>query len=780
MNKIVSKQQLSDTVFKMTFAAPLIARERKAGQFIILMLDDNLAERIPLTIADADPVKGTVTIIFQAVGATTIKLSKREPGDAIHDVLGPLGRPTSIRGENGTKPGRVVCVGGGIGVAPLHPIVQALKAAGNEVTIIMGARNESLFVMKDEMAAVAGERLILMTDDGSSGRKGLVTEPLKELCEKGAVDEVIAIGPPIMMKFAALTTLPYKVPTIVSLNTIMIDGTGMCGGCRVTIGGKTRFVCVDGPEFDAHQVDWDSMLKRMGAFKPHEQAAKEHVCQAGIFTPPTTKETSVRKSGVAVPSVGQAPALTPKERMAIPPQEMPEQDPVERAHNMNEVALGYTAEMAKCEASRCLQCAAKPCMKGCPVAINIPGFLAKAAAGDFAGALKIIKETSLLPAVCGRVCPQEKQCQSFCTMGKLLKDVDKAVAIGRVERFCADLARESGTEETVTCAPKTGKKVAIIGSGPASITCAADCAKAGHDVTVFEAFHKCGGVLVYGIPEFRLPKAIVEHEIEGLKKIGVKVETSYCVGRTRKVADLMKEDGFNAVFVGTGAGLPRFMNVPGENLNGVFSANEYLTRANLMKAYREGEADTPYWHGKRVVVFGGGNVAMDAARMALRLGAEKVSLVYRRSEAEMPARKEEIAHAKAEGIEFRFLENAKRILGDDKGFVTGVECLKYELGEPDASGRRSPVEMPGSEFTMEADTVVIAVGNASNPLIPATTNGLDVNKRGNIVVNEETNETSIPGVFAGGDIVRGAATVILAMGEGRKAAAGINTYLQKA
>ena len=469
--------------------------------------------------------------------------------------------------------------------------------------------------------------------------------------------------------------------------------------------------------------------------------------------------------------------MTPKERMAIPPQAMPEQDAQVRAHNMDEVATGYTAEMAKCEASRCMQCPTKPCMQGCPVAINIPGFLAKAAEGDFAGALKIIKQTSLLPAVCGRVCPQEKQCQKFCTMGKALKDVDKAVAIGRVERFCADLARTTGNEEPVVCAPKTGKRVAIVGSGPASITAAADCAKAGHDVTMFEAFHKCGGVLVYGIPEFRLPKAIVQNEIDGLKKIGVKIETNYVVGRTRKLTDLLTKDGFDAAFVGTGAGLPKFMNIEGENLNGVFSANEYLTRANLMKAYLEGQADTPYWHGKKVAVLGGGNVAMDASRMALRLGAEKVYLIYRRSLEEMPARKEEIHHAMQERVEFLLLQNAKRILVYDQGAVTGIECLKYELGEPDASGRRSPVAVEGSEFTLDIDTVVVAVGNASNPLIPATTEGLEINKRGNIVVNPETNMTSIPGIFAGGDIVLGAATVILAMGEGRRAAAGINAYL---
>jgi glutamate synthase (NADPH/NADH) small chain len=474
--------------------------------------------------------------------------------------------------------------------------------------------------------------------------------------------------------------------------------------------------------------------------------------------------------------------MTPKERIAIAPQAMPEQDPSVRARNMNEVALGYTAEMAMTEAKRCMQCPTKPCMNGCPVAINIPGFLAKASEGDFEGALEIIRETSLLPAVCGRVCPQEKQCQKFCTMGKALGDVNKAVAIGRVERFCADLEREKASNgkavNSTSKAPYTGKRVAVIGSGPASITCAADCARAGHGVTMFEALHKAGGVLVYGIPEFRLPKAIVQNEIDSLKALGVKIELNYVVGRTRKIRDFLEKDGFDAVFIGTGAGLPKFMNIEGENLVGVFGANEYLTRANLMKAYDENNHDTPCWRGKRVAVLGGGNVAMDASRMALRLGAEKVYLVYRRSEAEMPARKEEILHAKEEGVEFLTLQNAKRILGDANGFVSGLECLKYELGEPDASGRRSPVAIEGSEFLLDVDTVVIAVGNASNPLIPSTTDGLKTDSRGRIIVDPETNMTSIPGVFAGGDIVLGAATVILAMGEGRRAAQGINRFLE--
>ena len=466
--------------------------------------------------------------------------------------------------------------------------------------------------------------------------------------------------------------------------------------------------------------------------------------------------------------------MTPQERLAIPPQEMPQQDAAVRAHNMDEVALGYTAEMARREASRCLNCPTKPCVSLCPVKIDIPGFLAAAAAGDFDRALAIIREASLLPAVCGRVCPQERQCQKACTLGKIFKDVAKAVAIGRVERFCADHAHE---EKTV-CAAPTGKRVAVVGSGPASVTCAADCARAGHSVTMFEAFHKPGGVLVYGIPEFRRPKRIVEKEIDGLKAMGVTIETDYVVGKTRRLADMKKE--FDAIFVGTGAGLPKFMDIEGENLIGVFSANEYLTRANLMKAYVEDKAATPFWHGRKVAVLGGGNVAMDAARMALRLGADEVHLIYRRSEKEMPARLEEVHHAKEEGVVFHTLENAKRILGDEQGKVRALECLKYTLGEPDASGRRSPVAVAGSEFEFPVDTVIVAVGSGANPLIAATTPEIQVDRKGHVIVDEATRMTTMRGVFAGGDIVLGAATVILAMGEGRAAAAGINAFLKQA
>jgi glutamate synthase (NADPH/NADH) small chain len=469
-------------------------------------------------------------------------------------------------------------------------------------------------------------------------------------------------------------------------------------------------------------------------------------------------------------------ALKPKERMAIPAQEMPAQDASARRRNVSEVALGYSQEQAQLEALRCLQCKNAPCVEGCPVRIDIPAFIKAIADGDFQKSIDIIKRNSLLPAVCGRVCPQEVQCQAPCTVGKALKDVDKAVNIGRLERYVADWERENQSFEVPAVKPETGKKVAVIGSGPASLVVAADVRREGHAVTMFEAFHKPGGVMIYGIPEFRLPKAIVQMEIDTLTAMGVELRTNFVVGRTRKLTDLMTRDGYNAIFVGTGAGLPKFMNIEGENLIGVFSANEYLTRANLMKAYEVGKADTPIMPSRKVVVLGGGNVAMDAARMALRLGAGEVHIVYRRTEVEMPARVEEVRHAKEEGIEFHLLQNAKRIMGDEYGRVVGIECLRYELGEPDASGRRRPVEIKGSEFMIDCDAVIVAIGNDSNPLIKQTTPEMNVNKWGNIIV-DENGRTSIPGVYAGGDIVLGAATVILAMGQGRTAAKAINKYL---
>lgn len=474
--------------------------------------------------------------------------------------------------------------------------------------------------------------------------------------------------------------------------------------------------------------------------------------------------------------LGKKDLLKPKDRLAIPAQEMPCQPAGVRSHNMSEVALGYTAEQVRVEAMRCLQCKNAPCVKGCPVQIDIPGFLAAAANGDFARAIAIIKANSLLPAVCGRVCPQETQCQLDCTVGKSLKDVDKSVSIGRIERFVSDWEREVQGLRPPAAHPATGRKVAVIGSGPASITVAADVRREGHAVTMFEAFHKPGGVLMYGIPEFRLPKRIVEAEIQSLVAMGVEVRTNFVVGRTRKLKDLIEKDGFDAVFIGSGAGLPKFMDIEGENLVGVFSANEYLTRANLMRAYDRDHADTPIIHSRKTAVLGGGNVAMDAARTALRLGAEEVHLVYRRTEAEMPARVEEVRHAKEEGVIFHLLQNGVRLLGDEYGRVHTMTCIRYELGAPDESGRRRPVAIKGSEFPMEVDTVIVAIGNESNPLIRQTTPEITVNKWGNIVT-DDNGMTTMDGVYAGGDIVLGAATVILAMGQGRRAAASINERL---
>ena len=468
--------------------------------------------------------------------------------------------------------------------------------------------------------------------------------------------------------------------------------------------------------------------------------------------------------------------LSNKERTAIPLQEMPAQDPKVRVRNMEEVAQGYSREQALVESRRCLQCTSAPCVEGCPVQINIPGFIKAIEEENFEKSIGIIKESSLLPSICGRVCPQESQCQEKCTVGKIFKDPNKSVSIGRLERFVADWEASEAKRSIPEVKPSTGKKVAVIGSGPAGITAAADIAKEGHEVVVFEAFHKPGGVMIYGIPEFRLPKKIVEDEIETLKKMNVTIKQNFLVGRSRTLKDLLEKDGFSAVFIGTGAGLPKFMGIEGENLVGVFSANEYLTRSNLMKAYKKDAAATPIYPSKKVMVFGGGNVAMDAARTAVRLGADEVSIVYRRTEAEMPARIEEVAHAKEEGIIFRLLENSSKIIGDEKGRVKAVELVSFELGEPDSSGRRRPVQVKGSEHVVEADTVIVAIGNESNPLIKQTTQELEVNKYGNIIVDENC-KTSMDRVYAGGDIVLGAATVILAMGEGRKAAAAINKLL---
>ncbi len=461
-----------------------------------------------------------------------------------------------------------------------------------------------------------------------------------------------------------------------------------------------------------------------------------------------------------------------KKRIQVPRQKMPEQEAKVRAKNFDEVPFGYNPDLAKLEASRCLQCKKPACVQGCPVSIDIPGFIWLILQEDFGGAARKLKEMNSLPAVCGRVCPQEDQCEKVCILGKK----GDPVAIGRLERFAADYEQAQGEFTMPEKAPPTGKKVAVVGSGPAGLTLAGDLIKKGHQVTIFEALHKTGGVLVYGIPEFRLPKAIVQAEVDYLEKIGVEIRTNMVIGKIYTVDELMA-NGYDAVFLGTGAGLPTFMNIPGENLNGVYSANEYLTRSNLMKAYLFPQYDTPIAKGKKVAVLGGGNVAMDSARTALRLGADDVYIVYRRSKKELPARIEEVHHAEEEGVQFHFLTLPVEILGNEEGWVCGMKCQRMELGEPDESGRRRPIAVPGSEFTLEVDMVVVAIGTGANPLIPSTTPDLQTSKWGYIVADAETGATSKKGVYAGGDIVTGSATVILAMGAGRKAADAIHKYL---
>lgn len=761
MNKIISKEHFSEKVFKLVIEAPLIAKSRKAGHFVIVRVGDK-GERMPLTIAEADPVKGTITLVVQKVGLSSTRLCELNEGDYITDVVGPLGKATHI--ENF---GTVVCAGGGVGVAPMLPIVQALKAAGNKVITVLAGRSKELIILENEMRASSDE-VIIMTDDGSYGKKGLVTEGIEEVIKREKVDKCFAIGPAIMMKFVCLLTKKYEIPTDVSLNTIMVDGTGMCGACRITVGGKTKFVCVDGPEFDGHQVDFDEMLKRMGAFKDieveeiHKLDPKPDTCEA--VKPADDRSAQWREE--------LRKSMKPKERTLIPRVHMNELDPEYRSHSRKEeVNLGLNEEQALTEAKRCLDCANPSCMEGCPVGINIPTFIKNIERGEFLEAARVLKQTSALPAVCGRVCPQEKQCESKCIH---LKMGHEAVAIGYLERFAADYERESGQISVPEIAEKKGIKVAVVGSGPAGLSFAGDMAKMGYDVTVFEALHEIGGVLKYGIPEFRLPNKIVDVEIDNLSKMGVKFVKDCIIGKTVSVEDLEKE-GFKGVFVASGAGLPNFMNIPGENSINIMSSNEYLTRVNLMDAASE-DSDTPVTFGKRVAVIGGGNTAMDSVRTARRLGAEKAMIIYRRSEAEMPARLEEVKHAKEEGVEFLTLHNPIEYIADEKGRVKQVVLQKMELGEPDASGRRSPVAIPGAIETIDIDMAIVSVGVSPNPIVPNSIPGLELGRKGTIAVNEDM-QSSIPTIYAGGDIVRGGATVILAMGDGRRAAAAMDKQL---
>ena len=783
MNKIISKKQFSEKVFCIVVEAPLIARSCRAGNFVIVRVDNN-SERVPYTIAKADPEKGTLTMVIQEVGLSSTKLCQLEPGDEVLDVVGPLGQASHIENY-----GTVVCAGGGIGIAAILPILTAFKKAGNRVISVLAGRTKELVIMVEDVAKYSDE-VIIMTDDGSMGKKGVVTVGVEEVLQREKVDKVLAIGPPIMMKFTSLLAKKYGIPNDVSLNTIMVDGTGMCGACRLTIGGKTKFVCIDGPEFNGDLVDWDEMFKRMGTFKGVEreemgrkqtQIGHHHIevetTNSTVHTPLAPAEETKQDFAELIERNSEwrtelRKSMKPKERTTIERVQMPELDPVYRATTrLEEVNKGLTKEMAMREAKRCLDCAKPTCVEGCPVNINIPSFIKNIERGQFLNAARVLKDTSALPAVCGRVCPQEKQCESRCIH---LKMKEPAVAIGYLERFAADYERESGNITLPELAPSNGMKVAVIGSGPSGLSFAGDMVKRGFEVYVFEALHEIGGVLKYGIPEFRLPNKIVEVEVENLRKQGVHFQTDTIVGKTISVEEL-KQNGFKGIFVGSGAGLPNFMGIPGENSINILSSNEYLTRVNLMDAANT-DTDTPIIIGKKVLVVGGGNTAMDSCRTAKRLGAE-VTLVYRRSLEEMPARVEEVKHAQEEGINFLTLHNPKEYIADENGRVCGAVLDVMELGEPDESGRRRP-QTTGKTITIECDQVVVAVGVSPNPLVPNSIDGLELGRKNTIAVNEEM-QSSIPTIYAGGDIVRGGATVILAMGDGRKAALNMANALLK-
>ena len=782
MNKIVRKEQFSEKVFYFEIEAPLIAKSRKAGNFIIVRIGEK-GERMPLTIADADVEKGTIAIVVQEVGLSSTKLCMLNEGDYITDVVGPLGTPSPIDNY-----GTVVCAGGGVGIAVLLPLVEALKKAGNKVISVLAGRSKELIILEDRITKYSDE-VIIMTDDGSYGQKGVVTVGIEQVINREHVDKIVAIGPPIMMKFSCLLAQKYNIPCDVSLNTIMVDGTGMCGACRLTIGGETKFVCIDGPDFDGYKVDWDEMFKRMGTFKGAEQEEYQrflnHVDAVSPKAPEKSDEEIITMDveptdqNMDELTDRKAPwreelrkAMKPKERGAIERVVMPELDPVYRATTrLEEVNKGLTKQQALTEAKRCLDCAKPTCVEGCPVNIDIPAFVKNIERGQFLAAAKVLKKTSALPAVCGRVCPQEKQCEAQCIHVKLN---EAPVAIGYLERFAADYERESGQMSLPEVAPANGIKVAVVGSGPSGLSFAGDMVKKGYEVHVFEALHEIGGVLKYGIPEFRLPNRIVDVEIDNLRKMGVKFFVDTIVGKTISVEEL-EQQGFKGIFVGSGAGTPNFMNIPGENALNIMSSNEYLTRVNLMDAANPA-TDTPINLGKKVMVVGGGNTAMDSCRTAKRLGAE-VTLVYRRSEAEMPARLEEVKHAKEEGINFLTLHNPIEYLADEKGAVKQAVLQVMQLGEPDASGRRRPEPIPGKTVTLDVDQVIVAVGVSPNPLVPKSIPGLELGRKNTIVVNEGM-QSSRPDVFAGGDIVRGGATVILAMGDGRRAAQNMDQMLQ--
>lgn len=744
MFEVMKKEYLASNILSMDIKAPRLAQKAMPGQFLIVKTDE-FGERIPLTICDYDTEFGTVNIVFQVVGKSTQDMEVLEVGDYFQDVVGPLGQMSEFIHQDmeALKKERFVFIAGGVGTAPVYPQVKWFVDHGLDVDVIIGARSQDLLILEKEFRLLT-PNVHICTDDGSYGLHGNVTNMLEKLFNEGKhFTHVVAIGPMIMMKFATLMAKKLGIPTTVSLNPLMVDGTGMCGACRVVIDGAVKFACVDGPEFDGYKVNFDEAQNRLRLKEENklvEHDENEHC--------PIHHEKQDDKKRRSHPHM---------------------RDAIGRIKNFDEVNLGYSLEEVVAEANRCLECKNPRCVEACPVGIDIPAFIRKLKDSDIKSAAEILAEYTKLASVCGRVCPQEKQCEGVCITGKKAEPV----AIGLLERFVGDW---SLLHLEIKIPEKNGNKVAVVGSGPAGLAAAAELAKFGYEVDVFESLHKLGGVLTYGIPAFRLPKDIVDGEIDRIKKLGVTFHTNVVVGKTLMIDELLDAE-YKAVFIGSGAGFPRFMGIKGENALGVLSANEFLTRVNLMKGNEIGY-HTPTTIGQKVAVIGAGNVAMDAARVAKRLGVE-TSIVYRRSAQEIPARAEEVEHASEEGIVLNLLTNPIEILADDKGRVCGLKCVKMELGEPDASGRRSSIEIEGSEFIMDIDTVIMSIGTVPNELVTASTKGLETSKKGTIIVENGKTQTSRKGVFAGGDIVTGAATVIEAMGAGKQAAVEIDKYIKE-
>jgi len=745
MYKVLSKKYLSSNIISMDIEAPRVAAKAMPGQFLIVKMDE-FAERIPLTICDYDKKKGSVNIIFQIVGESTKDMEKLKVGDYFADVVGPLGQISEFLHEDieELKKQHFVFIAGGVGAAPIHPQIKWFSQQGLNMDVILGSRSHDLLILEKEFKKLT-PNVHVCTDDGSYGIHGNVTNVLEKLVlEDGKkFTHAVAIGPMIMMKFATIMTKKLNIPTTVSLNPLMVDGTGMCGACRVEIDGKVKFACVDGPEFDGFKVNYDEAQNRL-RMRAENLLPDDHENEEC----PIEHEEVYDAKKRALPYTREAH---------------------HRVHGFNEVNLGYTFKEVVEEANRCFLCKHPKCVNSCPVGIDIPSFITKLREEDIEGAASILLAHTKLASICGRVCPQEKQCEGSCISGKR----GEPLAIGLLERFVGDWS----LQHMETKVPKkNGRKVAIIGSGPSGLAASAELAQFGYEVDVFESLHKLGGVLAYGIPAFRLPREIVDAEIDRIKKLGVNFHTNIVVGKTITIDELFDE-GYEAVFVGTGAGFPNFLGIKGENTMGVLSANEFLTRVNLMGGNKK-DYHTPTTIGKKVLVIGAGNVSMDSARVAKRLGVE-TKIVYRRSFEDIPARAEETQHAKEEGVEFELLTNPIEVIANEKGRVCGLKCAKMELGEPDSSGRRRPNEIKNSEFIIEADTIIISIGTKPNDLVTSTTNGMAITPKGTIVIEDgKTTATTREGVFAGGDIVTGAATVIQAMGAGKKAAKEIDEYIK--